>query len=341
MRILDQSIAYRNESKYAAFPSLARNEETLYLAFRVAPNVKPLSHLDTRSYALILQSADEGRTWQNHSEVTGRMGEGIQDPSLSVLKGCLPDYTTRLFLSYFVWRSKSGVNTRKAKKALVDGIYIRTTPVGETEWSEPVKVPGDSALRWATSEPFGGDASGYVYLAGYGNVGGGGDCCIVFTSYWPRSWTATRIAFDPTGTIDYQEPAILDCGDQHLLCVVRGPNHTLYQVHNWERGEPWEPTRKMPFGGTSPSLCRLADGRVLCTYGYRKPPYGIRACLSWNEGVSWEYEDIFVLRTDGGGWDLGYPSTVQMADGSLLTAYYFHTKQDRLRRIELTRWTID
>ena len=73
-------------------------------------------------------------------------------------------------------------------------------------------------------------------------------------------------------------------------------------------------------------------------YGYRREPYGIRASFSYDQGRTWDIAHEVVLRTDGGGRDLGYPSSVELPDGSILSAYYFHTESDTTRRIEATKW---
>lgn len=80
----------------------------------------------------------------------------------------------------------------------------------------------------------------------------------------------------------------------------------------------------------------LKDGRLVLTYGYRRPPYGIRAVVSSDEGQTWG--DEIVLRDDGGNWDLGYPRTVQRADGRLVTVYYFNDHKDSERYIGVTIW---
>ena len=79
-------------------------------------------------------------------------------------------------------------------------------------------------------------------------------------------------------------------------------------------------TRPVPdtgFGGNPPTLTRLQDGRICMTYGYRAQPFGIRARLSADEGLTWDQEVI--LRDDGGSHDLGYPRTIQRPDGTLVT----------------------
>ena len=71
------------------------------------------------------------------------------------------------------------------------------------------------------------------------------------------------------------------------------------------------------------------------TYGYRRPPLGVRACLSSDCGKTWDLANEIVLRLDGGtppeqnrkvaDADLGYPTSVQLADGSIFTVYYHNT----------------
>ena len=69
--------------------------------------------------------------------------------------------------------------------------------------------------------------------------------------------------------------------------------------------------------GYPPTLLRLRDGRVLCSYGYRRPPYEIRTCFSRDEGKTWDVAQEAILRCDalaagpgagrGSTSDLGYP----------------------------------
>jgi hypothetical protein len=56
------------------------------------------------------------------------------------------------------------------------------------------------------------------------------------------------------------------------------------------------------------------------SYGYRRPPYGNQARVSEDQGRSWS--DAITISGDGISSDLGYPSTVELNDGSLLTAWY-------------------
>ena len=49
--------------------------------------------------------------------------------------------------------------------------------------------------------------------------------------------------------------------------------------------------------------------------------------------------DEFILRDDGGSWDLGYTRTVQRPDGNLVTVYYYNLDNDKERFIGATLWS--
>ncbi len=83
---------------------------------------------------------------------------------------------------------------------------------------------------------------------------------------------------------------------------------------------------------------RLADGRILMTYGHRRRPYGNKARVSADAGRTWS--DAMIISGDGAGGDLGYPSTVQLGDGSLLTVWYERLKTSPRAVLRQARWRL-
>lgn len=72
----------------------------------------------------------------------------------------------------------------------------------------------------------------------------------------------------------------------------------LWAARSSDRGRTWSRAIKTPLQGHPAHLLRLRDGRLLCTYGFRDAPSGIRATLSrddsrgamvYNEGggIAW------------------------------------------------------
>jgi hypothetical protein len=137
-------------------------------------------------------------------------------------------------------------------------------------------------------------------------------------------------------------PSTIRLGPTELLSAIRCRDahrswietyRTLDLGASWKRDE----TPVADLGeGNPPSLIRLEDGRLCLTYGYRAPPYEIRARLSSDGGRTWDPE--VMVRGDGGGRDLGYPRSVQRTDGKVVTVYYFHDEPKGDRYIAATIW---
>lgn len=136
--------------------------------------------------------------------------------------------------------------------------------------------------------------------------------------------------------------------DGTLLVSVRRQYNTMtayteiYASH--DGGLTWKFQSRVNDWGAPATLLQLPDQRILCVYGYRRLPYGIRARTSKDGGLTWQRE--IVLREDGGSYDLGYPRTVIRPDGQLLTVYYFNNANDSVqmdggvRHIAATIWSI-
>ena len=81
-------------------------------------------------------------------------------------------------------------------------------------------------------------------------------------------------------------------------------------------------------GWTSRDVIQLSDGRLMATYGLRPPhhalPGGVRACFSKDNGKTWDMDTEVQIRNDFINWDIGYPESLQLADGSILTVYYYN-----------------
>jgi len=86
-------------------------------------------------------------------------------------------------------------------------------------------------------------------------------------------------------------------------------------------------------------LLGLADSRILLTFGWRQPRFGIRAALSDDDGASWDVDRTILIREGMRNGNLGYPVTLDCRDGSLLTLYYGED-DDGVTSILATRWEV-
>ena len=74
------------------------------------------------------------------------------------------------------------------------------------------------------------------------------------------------------------------------------------------------------------------------SYGHRRPPFGNQARLSADHGGSWS--EPLIISDDGAGGDLGYPSTVELGDGSLLTVWYEQMAGGARAVLRQARWSL-
>lgn len=142
-------------------------------------------------------------------------------------------------------------------------------------------------------------------------------------------------------------PSTVRLRDGHYLTALRRKTSTPAGLRNWidlygstDGGATWKfrstAVDGLEHNGNPPSLVHLKDGRLALTYGDRTPPYGIKAKLSADGGITWS--PAITLRDDGRNWDLGYPRTVQRRDGKLVTLYYFTTAERPEMHIAATIW---
>ena len=142
------------------------------------------------------------------------------------------------------------------------------------------------------------------------------------------------------------EPYLIEMPDGKLICQIRGEKEddsvfTVFQSVSYDKGKTWsEPKMLLDItGGAPPHMILLKSGALLSTYGRRKEPYGIMAMVSLDGGETWETDIPLCenLATD----DLGYPSTVELPDNTLLTIFYANDGEDMPCKILQQKWQLE
>ena len=91
--------------------------------------------------------------------------------------------------------------------------------------------------------------------------------------------------------------------------------------------------------GLPSHLLRLRDGRLLMSYGHRRPPYGVQARVSEDSGRTWSQP--LVIYGEGSTTDLGYPSTVELTEGTLLSVWYELMPGSPRAALRQARWSLE
>ena len=289
---------------------------------------------------IVVFRAKEGETkWTPHARfgipgVDEREACGLQLPDGSLL---LAVFYNKMYRTDGEYEQKWAKTLAFGKGKQHMGFYtVRSTDGGRT-WSEPV-FPSLAGMPFTDTE---GPADAPVLLPdgtlllpliGY-NVRGDIEnhaAVLLSSKDQGRTWQyLSTIADDPGGKLGrFHEPGLVRLQSGNLVAAMRNSSGYVWIARSSDNGRTWTKAEPSPMTGHPADLIELSDGRLLCTYGLREPyhstPGGVRATFSHDGGVTWKVEEEVILRDDFLNWDVGYPESRQLADGRILTVYYFN-----------------
>jgi hypothetical protein len=285
---------------------------------------------------VLARSGDGGLTWQPSAKpLFSHPGPGHQLAGITSLSdGALIASTTRF---QFLFEGK----VRFRRGSSTDGVFVRDSSDGGHGWGKDRRVDTSPfPVAWTRGSIIEmSDGSLLLPLAGqrgerYRDVRHPIASFVMRSLDRGKTWAyLATVAEDSNGSRDFDEPAMASLGDGRLLCMLRShvsprrdlPGGYLYMTMSEDNGVTWSQLRKTSMWGHPAHLLLLDDGRVLCTYGYRMhPDPGVRACVS-KDGAEWRPQDIFTVKAmpelDSDHLQIGCPSSVQLDDGRILTAY--------------------
>lgn len=155
-------------------------------------------------------------------------------------------------------------------------------------------------------------------------------------------WLSQIPVRDGDSHTEYHELHAVEAKDGRIVCQIRNENkvsnNETLQCESSDGGKTWSKPKSIGVWGLPSHLLRLADDRLLMTYGHRRKPLGNQARVSTDHGRTWS--EPIVLSGDGITGDLGYPSTVQLDDGSLVTVWYEVMKDSPLAVLRQAKWKL-
>ena len=138
------------------------------------------------------------------------------------------------------------------------------------------------------------------------------------------------------------EPYTVELADGTLVCHLRTDRtFATFQSVSKDGGRTWSKPERLwgDFLGAPVHTFVHSSGVLVGTYGFRNEPYGICAMFSKDGGKTWEIQRHIYINPFSS--DLGYPCSVELADGSVLTVFYAIEEQGGPCVIMQTRWRFD
>jgi sialidase-1 len=141
---------------------------------------------------------------------------------------------------------------------------------------------------------------------------------------------------------EYHELHAVETNDKRIIVQIRNHNkpneRETLQCESSDGGKTWSTPKAIGVWGLPSHLLKLRDGRLLMSYGHRRAPLGNQARVSADQGRTWS--EPIILSGDGASGDLGYPSTVELADGTLLTVWYELMKGSPNSVLRQAKWRL-
>ncbi len=340
---------FADPATYAAWPDLVRLPDgTLVAAFCATEE-----HLAPDGKILLIHSTDNGHTW---SDPVVAYDSPLDDRESGLTVS--PDGTLALHVWSTAWtpeayaalkpdaypadtlaRWSEHVSTDAYHDAAErQGAWVLTSTDGGKSWSDPVRGPDAIHGGIVLTD---GTWMAAAYREENGRIG------IHTAEQSTGPWQRIQTVDTPANVHRrFGEPHLAQLPSGRIVLAVRSTaapyddqnvNNRFYTAFSDDNGRTWSELVSSQRWGYPSHLLTLADGRLLATYGYRRPPFGIRASLS-NDGINWIDTPELVLRADSPDHDLGYAASVEVSPGEILTIYYQKPDATTRPAIMTTRW---
>jgi sialidase-1 len=335
---------YSSHDEYCAWPSLIRASNGNILVFFCLTE----EHLAPNGKIVVVRSKDNARTWEK-PEVVFDSPVDDRDAGITLLND--GQIITHFWSTHWTCENYLNLPPDAYKKEMIDRWceYVkRPDYINAKNWQGAWQIVStDHGKTWSKSTPGKDSVHGGLQLA---------DGSFLVASYRLEknyvgvyaaksvndSWQKiSEVHGHNPDSVRFGEPHILQLASGRIIMMIRATTKPyndadsrcrLWATFSDDQGKTWEDPYETPLWGFPPHLVQLTDKRVICVYGYRRPPFGQRACIS-DDGITWKIENEIILRDDALNKDLGYPVSVELEPGIVLTAYYQPDPRDGDQRM--------
>lgn len=343
---------------YHGWPSICKdNRGVLYAAasgFRI-------THVDPCGKNCMYMSFNEGKTWTppivvNDSFLddrdTGVFAWGDGNMVLSWFSERDPDDCEPM--QSYDWlpdccksmvKGFAGSWKTLPKEELIGRSYVKMSKDHGVTWTDPVVVPVTSPHGPVVLE----DGT-MVYMGKYMNPDylAPNPICVYSSHDGGMTWEHTGDIPEGNGITNenMHEPHMIELPSGRLLGAIRihgitsQPDYTVYITHSDDKGKTWSTPVGIGVDGSPPHLMLHSSGAVICSYSRRRSENdrGERACVSYDGGETWSEDYDIASKMKQA--DHGYPASVELSDGSILTVYYMSYGYETNCSVLSTRWRL-
>ena len=347
-QILETKTITPAEEPYAGWPTVARRANgELWVSWSGGRD----GHICPMGQVRAMTSKDDGRSWTYPRVIfDGPIDDrdsGVLETAKGTLlvtmftslayeeRGLLPKQTPERQAR---WKAAQDRLTAEERQAQLGEWVLRSTDGGKT-WSPPIATivnspHGPTQLK-----------DGRLLYVGKELWKDEGKIGVAESKDDGLSWT--WLSDIPTRQGDvvkggYHELFAIETDDGRIITQIRNHNKpdvgSTLQCESSDGGKTWTVPKSIDVWGLPSHLLKLKDGRFVMTYGYRRKPFGNQARVSTDQGRTWG--EPLTISADGEAGDLGYPSTVELADGTLLTVWYEFQKAAGKAVLRQAKWKI-
>ncbi|MBO5926510.1 MAG: exo-alpha-sialidase [Clostridia bacterium] len=370
---MQKGIVYKGDGifDYCGWPTVARiNENTLAVAF----SGNRLRHVCPFGRTMICYSYDDGKTWTNPMAVVNtkfddRDGGVVANGKQVLVSSFNNNYNYQL--KSIEWHYNShGHNEKTENEEVMIKKYIELNKdVNEDDVGSSLTISEDGGKTFPTriivpiTSPHGpkvlADGS-YVWVGHPFRIEK--QFCVPghkYRNFLPEAiycsfskdgyeWSdPIRLPSPPEENIRPFEPDVIQLKNGELLVQIRGVIKNtagligmhLYQTVSSENMTKWSTPVYVGVPASPPHLFRHSSGTLISAVTNRNGPYEEQILLSDDEGATWK--GPYSIDSEAPDSDIGYPSTVELLDGRLLTVYYHHDKKGEANYLKYTIWSLD